>query len=180
MKGANGTSGKRKFGIARAVCTVGLMAASIECGKLVLAALPNIEVVTLLCAIYGYVFGWMGILAAVIFVLIEPLIYGFGPWVITYFIYWPLVAGIFMLLGRLRVNNRVVLTAAALVLTLFFGVLSSFVDVGLFSGRFDNILARFAVYYARGGVFYIIQLACNAVLFPLLFRPLSTKLYILK
>ena len=38
---------------ARVVALVGIMAATLECGKLVLSFLPNIEVVTLLCALYG-------------------------------------------------------------------------------------------------------------------------------
>lgn len=168
----------------RAVCRVGLMAAAIECAKVVLMALPNIEVVTLLIAVFSFVFGWQGVLATVIFVAVEPLIWGFGTWVISYFIYWPLVAVVFLLLGRVRFKRRavkvVVATAAALLLTLFFGVLTSFVDVGLFSGRFDNLFARFAVYYARGVVFYALQLATNAVVFPILFHPMTTKLYNLK
>lgn len=168
----------------RAVCRVGLMAAAIECAKVVLMALPNIEVVTLLIAVFSFVFGWQGVLATVIFVAVEPLIWGFGTWVISYFIYWPLVAVVFLLLGRVRFKRRavkvVVATAAALLLTLFFGVLTSFVDVGLFSGRFDNLFARFAVYYARGVVFYALQLATNAVVFPILFHPMTTKLYKMK
>ena len=160
------------------------MAAAIECAKVVLMALPNIEVVTLLIAVFSFVFGWQGVLATVIFVAVEPLIWGFGTWVISYFIYWPLVAVVFLLLGRVRFKRRavkvVVATAAALLLTLFFGVLTSFVDVGLFSGRFDNLFARFAVYYARGVVFYALQLATNAVVFPILFHPMTTKLYKMK
>ena len=87
-------------------------------------ALPNIEVVTLLLALYGYVFGFRGVVASIVFVCIEPLIYGFGLWTITYFLYWPFVATLFMILKRIGVKNRFVLTAAALVMTLWFGVLS--------------------------------------------------------
>lgn len=149
------------------------MAATVECGKLAMSALPNIEVVTLLLALYGYVFGWLGVAAAFVFVCIEPLIYGVNTWVISYFLYWPLVAGVFMLLGRARIKNRFVLTLAAVLLTVYFGVLTSFVDVAIFSGYFDNLLARFSAYYLRGVVFYIIQIVCNLVLFLLLFRPLE-------
>ena len=77
---------------ARAIALVGIMAATLECGKLVLSFIPNVEVVTLLVALYGYVFGGLGIIAAAVFVCIEPLIWGFGSWFITYIIYWPLVA----------------------------------------------------------------------------------------
>ena len=111
--------------IAYRVALVGICAASIECGKLVLTALPNVEVVTLLTALYGYTFGVWGIISAAVFVCIEPLIYGFDTWLISYFIYWPLVALVFALLKGARVKNRWMLTAAALVLTVFFGVLTS-------------------------------------------------------
>ena len=167
---------RRAISGAKAIALVGITAATLECAKLALSAIPNVEVVTLLLALYGYVFGWYGVLSAVVFVSIEPIIYGFGTWVVSYYIYWPLVAMIFMLLGKIRMKNRWLLTLAALVLTFFFGVLSSLIDVGLLSGNFDNFLYRFGVYYARGVVFYAIQLACNAVLFPLVFNFLADKL----
>lgn len=158
------------------VALVGIMAATIECGKLALSFLPNVEVVTLLCALYGYVFGWLGVLAAIVFVCIEPLIYGFGAWIISYFIYWPLVALVFMALGRARVENRLALTVFAVLLTILFGILSSLVDITVLSGSFDNFLYRFGVYYARGAVFYAVQAACNLVLFLLAFTPLQQLL----
>jgi hypothetical protein len=161
---------------ALSLALVGIMAGILECSKLILSFIPNVEVVTILSALFGYVFGWIGVLSTVVFVCIEPLIWGFGTWMISYFIYWPLVSLVFLFLSRLRVKNRWLLTLAALILTAFFGVLTSLVDLGLFSGFFDNFIQRFIVYYARGAVFYLIQLICNAVLFPLLFPFLSDKL----
>ena len=158
------------------VALVGMMAATLEVAKLVLAFLPNIEVVTLLCGLYGYVFGPWGILATVVFVAIEPLIWGFGTWIIYYLIYWPLVATVFFLLGKPKIRNRVLLTAVALMLTLGYGVLSSLVDVGLFSGSYDRFWYRFSIYYARGIWFYVAMLVSNAIAFPLLFRPLANLL----
>ena len=160
----------------RAIALVGICAATIECGKLALAAIPNFEVVTLLTALYGYAFGWIGILSSVIFVCIEPLIYGVNTWVVLYFIYWPLVATIFMLLRKSNIKNRWLISVIAVVLTFLFGVLSALIEVGLFSGSFDRFFYRFAIYYSRGIVFYAVQIATNAVLFPLLFPYLSGKL----
>ena len=76
---------------AKIVAFIGVMAATIECAKLALSFLPNIEVVTLLIALYSYTFGIYGLLASVVFVSIEPVIYGFGTWVVSYYIYWPTV-----------------------------------------------------------------------------------------
>ena len=166
--------------VARSVCRIGIMAATIECAKLVLMGLPNVEAVTFLIAVFSYVFGWQGVAASLVFVAIEPLIWGFGTWVITYFIYWPLVALVFMLFGRARVKNTIAITGAAILLTVFFGVLTSFVDVGLFSGRFDRLFVRFAAYYLRGVLFYLVQIATNAVLFPTLFGKARDLLFRLK
>jgi len=166
----------RRISPARKIALVGIMAATVECAKLALAFLPNIEAVTLLLALYGYVFGFSGFFAAVVFVSIEPLIYGFNTWVVSYYLYWPLVSLVFMLLAKLKVKNRWLITGAAVILTAWFGVLTSLVDIGLLSGFFDKFAYRFAVYYARGVVFYAVQIVCNAVLFPLLFRFLANKL----
>ena len=152
------------------------MAATVECGKLALMALPNIEVVTLLLALYSYVFGWMGIAAAAVFVAIEPLIYGFGSWVISYLIYWPLLSFVFALLGRVRLKNRLLITLIAVLMTCLFGVLTSLVDVGLFSGSFDNFFYRFGLYYLRGIPFYLLQTGCNFGLFLVAFPFLARKL----
>ena len=162
--------------VIRHVVLVALLAATLSCAKLALSFLPNVEIVTLLCALYGYVFGVAGIVAAVVFVTLEPLLYGFGTWIISYYLYWPLVAFVFFCLGRVKLKSRVILTAVALLLTAFFGVLSSFVDVGLFSGSYDRLFYRFGIYYLRGLPFYAIQLACNAVIFPLLFHPMANAL----
>ena len=168
-------SQKKKFS-AKGIALVGIMAATLECGKLALSFLPNIEVVTFLLALYGYVFGIYGVVAAFVFVCIEPLIYGFGTWVVSYFLYWPAVALVFMIFAKIKLKNRFVITFTAVALTAWFGVLSSFVDIGLFSGFFENFWYRFGVYYLRGIPFYAAQISCNAVLFLALFKFFSAKL----
>ena len=157
---------------ARAASLVGIMAATVECAKLMLASIPNVEAVTLLLAVYGYVFGSLGVIAAFVFVMIEPLIWGFGSWFISYIIYWPLVALVFALLGKTKRHGIILPTALATLLTLFFGVLTSLADVGLFSGSYDNFFARFSIYYLRGVSFYVTQIITNAVVFPILFSPI--------
>ena len=158
------------------VALVGMLAATLEVSKLALAFLPNVEITTLLCALYGYVFGWIGVAATLVFVAIEPLVWGMGTWIISYFLYWPFVALAFLLLGRAKIRSRVLLTTVALLFTAWFSVLTSLVDIGLFSGAYNRFFYRFSIYYARGIGFYAIQLACNAVAFPLLFRPLANML----
>ena len=166
----------KKISAAKAAALVGILAATLECVKLALTMIPNFEAVTLFTAIYGYVFGWFGVISTFIFVIAEMLIYGVNTWVVLYFIYWPLVAIVFMLLKRVGLKNRWIMTGIAVLMTVFFGILSALIEVGLFSGSFDNFFYRFTVYYARGIVFYIVQIVGNAVLFPLLFNYLADKL----
>ena len=158
------------------IALVGIMAAIVECGKLALAFIPNVEVVTLFLALFSYTFGSLGLLAALIFVCVEPLIWGFGTWVFSYLIYWPLVAFVFFIFGKLKIKNRFIITASVIILTFVFGVLSSLVDIGLLSGFFDNFWYRFGIYYARGIVFYVVHIVSNTVIFFLLFPFLLKRL----
>lgn len=176
-----GIGSKKAFASpARMIAFVGIAAATLECGKLVLSFMPNVEVVTLLTALYGYVFGWAGMCAATVFVCIEPLIYGINSWVITYFIYWPLVAFVFMMLRRARVKNRWIITLTAVGLTVFFGILSSIIDTAVMLGVNEYYFTNLIIYYARGFVFYAVHIACNAVIFPLLFTFLAGKLRLIR
>ncbi len=156
----------------RTIALVGVMAATLEAVKLALSALPNIELVSLLLALYGYVFGPVGALAAVVFVGAEILVWGMGTWIISYLIYWPLLTVLFWLIGK-KISNRFIITGIAVVMTFFFGILTSLVDIGLFSGYWSNFARRFTIYYLRGVWFYVTHIACNAVVFITLFKPLE-------
>lgn len=164
----------------RTVAAVGVMAATLECGKLVLSFLPNVEVVSILCALFGYVFGPAGVVASFIFVLIEPLIWGFGPWFITYLIYWPCLTALFMLLGRRNAKGRIKITLVAVGMTFLFGILSSVIDCGMYIGFNRYYFKNLPLYYIRGLSFYITQIACNAVLFFSVFLLLADRLGMIK
>ncbi|MDE6614385.1 MAG: hypothetical protein K2K24_02640 [Clostridia bacterium] len=155
---------------------IAIMSATLEVGKLALSFIPNVEIVTLLCAVYGYVFGFYGIIATYIFVGLETLIWGVNTWIVTYLIHWGCVAFVFMLYGRFKIKNRLLITATAILLTAAFGVLSSLVDTGLLTGFWDNFWKRFAIMYTRGFAFYIAQIVCNLLLFLLVFNPLVNRL----
>ena len=161
---------------AKSVALIGIMSATIECAKLALAAIPNVEAVSLLIALYSYVFGIYGVISTVVFVCIEPLIWGFNTWVATYLIYWPLLGLVFLLLGKFNVKNRFLIAGIAVFMTFFFGVLSSLVDIGLLTGFFDDFFVRFGIYYARGIAFYAVHITSNAIIFLLLFLPFLKRL----
>lgn len=155
---------------------IAVMAATLEGGKLALAFLPNVEIVSLLCAIFGFVFGGYAIVATYIFVFIEMFVWGFNTWVLTYIIYWPLLTFVFVLLGKFDIKNRLIATLCATVMTVFFGVLSSLVDTGLLTGFYERFWYRFSIIYVRGIAFYLTQIICNLFLFLGLFRPLVDRI----
>ena len=154
------------------IALVGVMAATLEAVKLALSALPNIELVSVLLALYSYVFGLSGVLAAVIFVAAEVLVWGLNTWVIAYLIYWPAFALVFLLISK-KISNRFALAGIATLMTFFFGVLTSLVDIGLFSGYWDRFFDRFLIYYLRGVWFYVVHIVSNVVVFLTLFKPLE-------
>ena len=169
----------RRLRPVRYIALAGVYAALLTGGKEALAAIPNVEVVTLLCALGGYALGAVALASIAAFVTVEGAIYGFGSWIISYYVHWPLVCAAFMLIRIFvspprRVLLRVVPTAAALILTLGFSALTSVVDVGILGGAGMSFFERFAIYYARGIPFYVAQLVTNAVLFPLVF-PIIAK-----
>ena len=158
------------------IAYVAVCAATVTAGKMALAAIPNVEVVSLLLAAYGYCFGLLGVLASFVFCAVEMLIWGVGSWVILYFIYWPLITAAFALFGKAGVKNRILIPLFACAATTFFGVLSSLIDTGLFTGFHEMFWQRFAIIYVRGASFYITQIVCNAVTFTLLFFPFTSLL----
>jgi hypothetical protein len=126
--------------------------------------------------LFGYTFGPLGIVATLVFVCIEPLIWGVGPWLISYFLYWPFVALIFYIFKKKGIKSKIIFTITALILTTCFGILTSLVDLGLFSGYTEDFFERLLIYYLRGVPFYLLQLLSNAIVFPLLFMPLYNRL----
>lgn len=160
-----------------------MYAALLVGGKEALAVLPNIEVVTILIAVCAYVWGLAVILPAVnVFIAVDMAIWGVNTWVISYFIHWNIVALCFWLFSKVKFNRKVLTvifaTALAVVLSMFFGVLTSAVDTMVgFTGKgffvdFDNVLQRFAVMYVAGISFYVTQTVCNLALFAVAFYPL--------
>lgn len=159
---------------AKHIALIAVMTATIEAGKLALSAIPNVEVVTLLCAVYGYVFGPIGVISVSLFVVVETLVWGINTWVLTYIIHWNVICLVFWMLRILKVKNRWLLTLAAVVLVALFGVLSTTIDIIIFSGINGQFFAKWTAMYVRGIWFYVVEIACNAILFPSVF-PLLTK-----
>ncbi len=158
-----------------------MFAAILVGGKQALSALPNIEVVTLFVALCAYVWGIKIVLFATnVFILCELAIWGINTWVISYLVYFNVVAVAFWLLSFAKTKGAwkvISPTILAVVLTAMFGVLTSVVDTLIgFSGGFfivaKDFAKRFAVMYATGIYFYLLHITCNLILFAVGFVPL--------
>lgn len=79
---------------------MGVLTAVLFMGQVVLAFLPNVEIVGLLVILYMLFFGKkvFGILFA--FVFLEEFFYGFGMWWFSYLYIWNLLALVVLLLPR--------------------------------------------------------------------------------
>lgn len=153
---------------------IAMFAASITGGKLALMAIANVEVVTLLIMLYTYIFGLtIALPATLIFVAVETAIWGVNSWVISYFIYWPLISIVTALFKKLIKKNEVIFPSLiAGILTTMFGVLTSFVDA-LFYTTPDILFKYFGILYARGASFYITHIVSNILILGICFKPLA-------
>ena len=71
-------------------------------GQVILALLPNVEIVTFLILLYTLVFGRKVFVMIYTFVLLEGIFYGFGLWWINYLYIWSILAVVVLLLKRQR------------------------------------------------------------------------------
>lgn len=150
---------------ARRAAVCGLLAAVLLVLQLVMAPLPNIELVSPLILLYTLVFGSQVFFIIVPFVLVEGLLYGFGLWWFGYLYVWPLWALAVLLLVR-RSQRPLVWAVACGAFGLCFGALFSipyFFTGGLWAG---------VSYWLSGIPFDLLHCAGNFVLTLLVGQPL--------
>lgn len=102
-----------------------LLAAIMAALQIALAALPNIEPVSLLVLVYTLVFGRDVFYIIYTFVLIEGLFYGFHLWWVTYLYIWSLWALAVLLLGRSKDHSPLMWAVASGAFGLSFGALDA-------------------------------------------------------
>ena len=137
-----------------------------------MAALPNIEPVSLMVMIFGAVFGWKALFPVAVYVAAEILFYGLGPWNINYLYVWPLLAVLAMLMRNVR--HPLAWAVLSGVFGLMFGALCAPVDV--FIGGVGYAVSK----WVSGIPFDLTHCAGNFVIALLLFAPLrnmTEKMY---
>lgn len=151
----------------RELVVLSLMAAIMFASQVAMAALPNIEPVTVILMACALVFGWKTLYPLYVFVLLEALLYGFTIWVVNYLYVWLVLVTATILLRR--VASRVFWAVIGGAFGLLFGALCAipYFFIGGWTMGFS--------YWVAGIPFDLIHCVSNAVLvFALL--PLLTKL----
>ena len=157
---------------AREITLFGMLAAVTFGAKWVMAALPNIEPVSLMVMIFGAVFGWKALFPVAVYVAAEILFYGLGPWNINYLYVWPLLAVLAVCLRNMRSGLGWALLSG--VFGLMFGALCAPVDVVI--GGWAYAVGK----WVSGIPFDLTHCAGNFAIALVLFVPLRTltqKLY---
>ena len=152
----------------RELVLFGVLGAMTFALKVVMAALPNIEPVTLCLLVYGVVFGYKALYPAYVYVTMEILYFGLGTWNFCYLYIWAIP----VLLG---VNLREMKSVAGWALLssvfgLLFGALCGIVDA--FIGGLGYAVAK----WASGIPFDIAHCLGNFAMALVLFRPLRELL----
>lgn len=152
---------------AKDITLIAILSASLTAGKFVLSAVPNVEIVTFLFIIYTVVFGQKrAIFTSVVFTTTEILIYGFGTWLLGYYILWPTLILVTHLLKR-TVNSEYCFAAIAAIFGFTFG---------LFFALFESIFygIGYAIPYWISGIpFDIVHGVSNFIIVLVLYKPLT-------
>lgn len=88
-----------------------------------LSFLPNIELVSFFVIIYSLCYKKQALIPILIFNMLMGLIYGFGPWIIGYFILWPLLSFLTILMHKFLIEKYLNLAIFSGVYGLAFGLL---------------------------------------------------------
>lgn len=155
---------------AKDITLIALLSASLTVGKLVLSFVPNVEIITFLLITYTLIFGIRkSLLITMIFVTTEIMIYGFGTWLLGYYIIWPSLVIATHLLSKLFKNEYQWATLSG-IYGLFFG---------LFFSAFESIFYGIGygiAYWIRGIPFDIIHGTSNFIVMLVLYKPITKQI----
>lgn len=110
---------------ARSLILYSLLGAILFVSQVTLSFLPNVEMVSFLIIIYSLLYGKNAQIPVIIFNMLMGLVYGFGPWIIGYFILWPLLSFATVLLRKILIEKYLALAIFSAIYGLIFGFLYS-------------------------------------------------------
>lgn len=148
----------------RDLAELGMMVAALEAGKLALSSLPNVEIVTFLIIMFAIVYGLKSMIAVVVFIGVECLIWPVNLWTIMYLYTWPLLA---VLAYLCRKQNTVWFWSIFSALYGFcFGALCAVVYI------FTSGIHTAVVWWLAGITFDLLHGFSNFAIMLILYRPI--------
>ena len=144
------------------VILFGILGAMTFAMKVCMAALPNIEPVSLTLLVYAAVFGLKALYPTYVYVAMEVLYYGLGVWNLNYLYVWAIltVAAVFLR----RMNQPLGWAMLSGAFGLLFGALCGIVDI--FIGGFGYAAAKwvsgipFDIAHCIGNFFIALVMFC--------------------
>ena len=149
----------------RELVELSLMGALMVGTQVAMAALPNVNLVSVLIILTVIAYGAKAFYPVYVFVLLEGLIYGFGLWFFNYLYVWAVLIGIALLLRKN--TNYLVWAVVAGLFGLSFGALCT-IPYFFIGGP-----AMALSYWVSGIPFDITHCVSNFVLTLLLLKPLN-------
>lgn len=133
--------------------------------QVIMSALPNIEIVSLLIILVTRKFGVRALGSIYVFVGCEILTYGIGIWNVNYLYVWTILWFVVLLLRK--IDDTLIFTLVSAIFGILFGTLCSipYFLVGGFAMGIGNIIS--------GIGFDFLHFGGNLILTLLLYRPLT-------
>jgi energy-coupling factor transport system substrate-specific component len=149
----------------REICVLALMAALIFGTKVALAALPNVNLNSVLIVLTVVFFGWKSLYAVYIYVLLEGLVFGFSIWWFGYLYVWAILVIVAMFF---RKNESALLWAVITgIYGLVFGLLM-YLEYFAINGGWEMFFAM----WVAGIPYDLTHGISNFVLTLVLYKPL--------
>ena len=152
----------------REVVLFGVLGALTFALKMCMAALPNIEPVSLFVLVFAVVFGWKALYPTYVYVAMELLTWGPGTWNVNYLYIWAILAVAALLLRKMEHPLSWAMLSG--VFGLAFGALCAPVDVVI--GGLSFAVSK----WISGIPFDVAHCIGNFVITMLLFKPLRALL----
>ena len=150
------------------VVLFGILGALTFALKFAMAALPNIEPVSLLMMVFGVVFGLKALYPCYVYVAMEILTFGIGTWNINYLYIWAIIVVAAWLMRK--TEQPLAWAILSGVFGLFFGAFCAPVDVVI--GGWSFALSK----WISGIPFDMLHGAGNFVLALIMYKPLRKLL----
>lgn len=105
------------------IARIALFSAILFVSQVILAVLPNVEVVSFLIILFTILYGKEMYLTVTIFTMLEGLLYGFGMWWASYLYVWPILVTLVLLLKKMIKEDFVLWAVVSGAFGLIFGTL---------------------------------------------------------